>query len=93
MTIHPIRVVAFDADAILAPGEIFDRACKSLRNFGSAVPAIIADRIIEAAKNGERDSGRLYEQILKTFGIDEMSMTLVSVGCDHPVPTRRIFPS
>jgi hypothetical protein len=29
------------------------------------VRAIIAERIIEAAKNGERDPSRLYEQALK----------------------------
>ena len=74
MTMHPIRVVSFDADATLAMGEAFDNACKSLQNFGSAVPAIIADRIIEAAKNGERDSSRLYEQALKAFGFEDMSM-------------------
>jgi hypothetical protein len=86
MTVHPIRVVSFDPDATLAMGEAFDRACKSLRNFGSAVPSIIANQIIEAAKNGERDPGRLYEKILKTFGIDGTSMTPGSGGRDHPVP-------
>ena len=30
---------------------------------------IIANRIIAAAKNGERDSVRLYEQALKVFGM------------------------
>jgi hypothetical protein len=86
MTIQPIRVVSFDADATLAMGEAFDRAGKSFRNFGSAVPATIANRTIEAAKNGERDPGRLYEQILKTFGVDDASMTLVSAGRDRPIP-------
>jgi hypothetical protein len=86
MTVHPIRIVSFDPDATLAMGEAFDRACKSLRNFGSAVPSIIANQIIEAAKNGERDPGRLYEKILETFGIDDTSMTLGSAGRDHPVP-------
>ncbi|MGA8419704.1 MAG: hypothetical protein WB691_08105 [Pseudolabrys sp.] len=51
MTIIPTQNVWFDAAATLAMGEAFDRACKSLRNFGSAVPAIIADLIIAAAKN------------------------------------------
>ena len=67
-------------------GEAFDNACKSLQNFGSAVPEIIANRIIAAAKNGERDPARLYEQALKAFGIDDMSMLVVSVGRDLPVP-------
>jgi hypothetical protein len=52
----------------------------------SAVPAIIADLIIAAAKNGERHPGRLYEQALKTFDTERMSMLVVSVGRDLPVP-------
>ena len=74
MNTTPIQNAWFDDAATSAMGEAFDRACKSLRNFGSAVPAIIADRIIEAAKNGERDSSRLYEQALKAFGFEDMSM-------------------
>ena len=85
MTITPIQNVWFNDAATLAMGEAFDNACKSLQNFGSAVPAIIADRIIAAAKNGERDPGRLYEQVLKVFGIDDTSMLFVSVG-DPSVP-------
>jgi hypothetical protein len=67
-------------------GEAFDRTCKSLRNLGSAVPEIIANVIIQAAKTGERDPARLYEQALKTFRIEDMSMLVVSVGSDLPVP-------
>ena len=47
---------------------------------------IIANRIIAAAKNGERDPARLYEQALIAFGIEDMSMLVVSVGRDPPVP-------
>ena len=86
MTITPIQNVWFDDAATSAMGEAFDRACKSLQNFGSAVPAIIADLIIAAAKNGERDPVRLYEQVLKAFGIEDTSMLVVSVGSDLPVP-------
>ena len=68
-------------------GEAFDKACKSLQGLGSAVPEIIANRIIAAAKNGERDAARLYGQALKTFGIEETSMLVASVGHDPPVPT------
>jgi hypothetical protein len=74
MTIIPIRGASFDDAATLAMGEAFDRACKSLRNTGSAMREITANRIIELAKNGERDPARLYEQALKTF-----------VGRDHPI--------
>ena len=85
MNIIPTQNVWFDDAATLAMGEAFDNACKSLQNFGSA-PAIIADLIIAAAKNGERDPDRLYAQILKAYGIDDTSMLLVSVGRDLPVP-------
>ena len=90
MNTTPIQNVWFDDAATLAMGEAFDNACKSLRNFGSAVPEIIANRIIEVAKNGERDPARLYEQALKVFGIDDMSTLFVSVGRDLPSqPTLR----
>ena len=85
MNIIASQNVCFDDAATLAMGEAFDRACKSLQNFGSA-PAIIADLIIAAAKNGERDPDRLYAQILKAYGIDYTSMLFVSVGRDLPVP-------
>jgi hypothetical protein len=78
--------VWFDDAATSAIGAAFDRACESLKNFGSAVPTIIAEQIIAAAKNGERDSDRLYEQALKAFAIVDASMLFVSVGLD-PVPS------
>ena len=40
-----------------------------------------------AAKAGERDAARLYEQALEVFDIDDTSMLFVSVGHDAPVPT------
>jgi hypothetical protein len=84
MNIIPIQNVWFDDAATLAMGEAFDNACKSLQNFGSNVPEIIANQIIAAAKVGERDPVRLYEQALKAFGIDGTSMLFVSVGSDRP---------
>ena len=86
MNIIPTQNVWFDDAATLAMGEAFDNACKSLKNFGSAAPSIIANLIIQAAKTGERDPGRLYEQVLKAYGIDDASTPLVSVGRDLPVP-------
>ena len=81
-SIIPIQDVWFDDAATLAMGEAFDLACKSLRNFGPVVPAIIAKRIIAAAKNGERNPARLYEQALIPFGIEDMSMLAVCVSRD-----------
>ena len=88
MTFNRIQNVWFDDAATSAMGAAFDRACASLKNFGSAVPTIIAEQIIAAAKNGERDSDRLYEQALKAFAfaIVDASMLFVSVGLD-PVPS------
>ena len=81
----PIQNVAFDDAATSAMGEAFDRARKTLQKFGSA-PEIIANRIIAAAKNGERDAARLYEQALQAFGIEDKSMLVVNVGRDIPDP-------
>lgn len=86
MNIIPIQNVAFDDTATSAMGAAFDKACKSLQGLGSAVPEIIANRIIAAAKNGERDVTRLYEQALQAFGIEDKSMLVVNVGRDIPDP-------
>jgi len=85
----PIQNVAFDDTATSAMGEAFDKACKSLRSFGTActVREIIAKRIIAVATNGERDPARLHEQALIPFGIEDMSMLVVSVGRDPPRPS------
>ena len=85
MSSIPIQNVVFDDTATSAMGEAFDRARKTLQKFGSA-PEIIANRIIAAAKNGERDAARLYEQALQAFGIEDKSMLVVNVGRDIPDP-------
>jgi len=74
MNTTPTQNVWFDDTATSAMGEAFDNACKSLRNFGSAVPEIIANQIVAAAKVGERDAARLYEQALKVFGFEDVSI-------------------
>ena len=86
MNIHSDPDIWFDDAATSAMGKAFDQVCKSLQEFGSA-PEIIANLIIAAATDGERDAARLYEQALKAFVIDDMSMLVVSVGSDLPVPT------
>lgn len=88
MNVIPIQNVAFDDTATSVMGEAFDKACKSLRSFGSGctVREIIAKRIIESAENGERDPARLHEQALRALGIDDMSMLVVSVARDVPIP-------
>jgi hypothetical protein len=86
MNTTPTQNIWFDDTATSAMGEAFDEACKSLQYFGSA-PELIANLIIGAAKDGERDFVRLYNRAIKAFGVDDTSMPLVSVGRDPPVPT------
>ena len=76
----PIQDVWFDDAATWVIGEAFDHACKSLRRFGTLITAreLIAKRIIDAAKNGERDPARLCQQALIPFGIEDMSMLVVA---------------
>jgi hypothetical protein len=64
MNIVPIQYSYFDDKAIRAMGAAFDQACRSLRHFAhfDRVPELVAKRIIEAAKNGERDPIRLHWQ-------------------------------
>jgi hypothetical protein len=52
---------AFDEFATCAMGQAFDTACGALQdsNLPKLVRETIADRIVEAAKRGERDPKRL----------------------------------
>lgn len=88
MIIVPIQDVSFDDEATLAMGAAFDQACSALRHLVGAgnVRDFIAKRIIEAAKNGERDPIRLHSQALMGFGVDDVSMPVVSVGRTIPSP-------
>jgi hypothetical protein len=54
-------------------GEAFDRACKKLHDTGQPpiVYEVIAKRIIDAAKAGERDLVRLRNAGLKALGSDD----------------------
>jgi len=60
----------FDDHATRVMGEAFDAACKDLRDTGQPdlVYEVIAKRIIEAAKSGERDPGKLRDWALTAFG-------------------------
>jgi hypothetical protein len=67
--------VSFDDETMRAMSEAFDRVCDMLGNFGTGVTVheIIARRIVEAAKIGERNPSRLCRQALNAMGIDERS--------------------
>ena len=58
---------------------------RCVQDFGSA-PEVIANLIIGAAKDGERDFVRLYKRAIRAFGVDDTPMLVVSVGHDAPVP-------
>jgi hypothetical protein len=61
----------FDDHATEIMGEAFEAACKELHDKGqpSIVYEVIAKRIIEAAKSGERDIARLRNAGLAAFGL------------------------
>jgi hypothetical protein len=76
MNIVPIQDVWFDDAATAAMGKAFDRLCRPVGKFEFKNREIIAKQIIKAAKNGERDPDRLYEQVLVSFGVEDMSMLI-----------------
>jgi hypothetical protein len=64
------RGAAFDYDLTQAMGEAFERACHSLHDLGQPdlVRDIIARRIIEVARRGERDPDELCARALQALG-------------------------
>ena len=77
----------FDDKAVRAMGAAFDQACRSLRHFAhfDRVRELVAKRIIEAAKNGERDPIRLQWQAVVGFSFDDVSMPVDSIRRRVPV--------
>ena len=63
----------FDDNATQLMGEAFDAACKDLHDKGhpSIVYEVIAGRIIEAFKGGERDTDQLRKAGLAALGIHD----------------------
>jgi hypothetical protein len=60
----------FDGEATALMGVAFDSACKELHDTGQPdiVYEVIAKRIIDAVKNGERDPDRLLDTGLAGLG-------------------------
>jgi hypothetical protein len=67
-----LRQNVFDADTTKVMGDAYDAACGELGNHGSpaVVREVIAKRIIDAAKRGERDPQRLCARALDALGIN-----------------------
>jgi hypothetical protein len=63
--------MVFDDQVTQIIGDAFDSACKELDDAGqpAIVYEVIAGRIIDAAKNGERDPARLLEAGLAALEI------------------------
>jgi hypothetical protein len=67
-----LRPNVFDAETTKVMGEAYDAACGELCDHGSPslVREIIAKRIIDAAKKGERDPLRLCAKALDSLGLN-----------------------
>jgi hypothetical protein len=66
----------FDDETARLMGEAFDAVCKDLDDTGqpALVREIIAKRIIEAARTGERDPVRLRNAGLAALGYDRQAI-------------------
>ena len=75
-----IQDVSFDDEATRVMGAAFDLACAFLRKSGMAVTVqeLVALRIIEVAKAGERNPTCLCREALKELGIDTASMSIAA---------------
>jgi hypothetical protein len=64
--------VFFGPEATRAMGAAFDKVCRSLRDTGqpSLIKEIIAKRIIDLAREGDRDPDHLSYITLKSLGFD-----------------------
>ena len=71
------RVIPFFRDASFGPetthimGQAYDSACKALRDVGQpeVVKDVIAKRIIDVAKSGERDPNQMCKRALGALGL------------------------
>jgi hypothetical protein len=75
----------FDNHATKVMGGAFDAACKDLHDTGqpSIVYEVVATRIIEAAKSGERDPEKLRDWALTAFGGNRGDKRAEGFGAAH----------
>jgi hypothetical protein len=64
--VHRLGGALFDAETLRGMGLAYDRALRELHDRGQpvVVKEVLAERIIEAAKTGVKDSERLAEMAL-----------------------------
>jgi hypothetical protein len=77
----------FDPETIQTLDRAFDQACAALRGLGNAenIQEIIANEIVDRARQGERDPDLLSEHALQVFGIQN-ALNLFASGVGHPIP-------
>ena len=70
-TISLFQDVSFDPEITSIMGQAYECACKALRDIGQPelVKTVIAKRIIDIARTGERDPNRLCNRALQAFGL------------------------
>ena len=90
ITVSPFQQAPFDAATIQVMRQALDHACMVLGVFGRSEPfhEVMAKRIIEVAKAGERDPRFLCEQALRAFSAQKLSEQAVA-RADAPgaIPT------
>jgi hypothetical protein len=64
-----LKEVVFDPDTTKLLGIVFERTCQSLKlaERTDLATELVAKKIIDLARNGERDPDQLYQRILKEF--------------------------
>ena len=62
---------SFDPETTHIMGQAFECAFRTLRDFGQPVLVkdLVAKRIIDIARTGERDPNRLCDRALQAFGL------------------------
>ena len=70
----PPRDAVFEPEATKAMAVAFENVCHALKvpDCADRERAVIAERIIELARVGERDPNSICQRVLKEAGMDEM---------------------
>jgi hypothetical protein len=68
-----LQAQAFDPEVVEMLSECFERVLKdlSLSSRTDPITTLVAERVIECAKSGERDPVRLRQRVLQSFNADQ----------------------
>jgi hypothetical protein len=80
--------IFFDDEATRVMGAAFDEACNCLVRSADTdiLRELVATRIIEVAKGGERDQARLHSRALMALFKTDVSAPTVGMARNVPVP-------